>query len=698
MNVKRIGKLILFAIVFINSVATQAHAKSNNCFLLGHKILDRVLNRPEHIKQTRGLLVYNDDPIQQVEKFTKLVDARDWWTQFGRRGRSIYDMREEAVKKKFLSLMQLSNTSEIMTQFSNFISNTDRTYFLALALKRQFEGFKEVRRLLTNSEYVDDVKKFFAVLDGLRNQISRNELIHEEIFPIVFKNLKGEVSDDEVLAAVYKKFSWLKDKNIELKRDFQILKQQFSTMGDISANCGEGSACELMFKQTSKLYSFDFSSLPLGADEKFFTWIDNWMKDLEAKITHKAVQLYRDKVEYVSIRKLVDSYFEDDLLKNSEALYQLGKSASDKMDRIDEMRALLLSKEESNYTSFLEKYRLFRDDFANDPVVTQFPDLGNKAKDQVLESFNHSYYKVKAASVRYKFTPRFGVDDEGVFGFDIVLRSPGAMFKINDEFPASKIKVLKEAVRGEAVMALFNLFPDQVLQDLVRKIVRIPRRMRSAATGGWGLLTTKESISQTEKFLTRLIDEKRILRTYPVIDKIVYGVGEFDAKYKLFLETISQDNMGLNFAEIFARRADPEASTMYDQLFLKLKNDVDNLPKLEGPSGEVTMHPYRTALKQMEDGRKALINGTLSPWFEDPPTSARYYRVALSGLVGIGLYAGGSALYGYLYPSDDIEIREITDEIDSETIELTLEAAEDEGLMDSVPTEVIEATEIEETE
>lgn len=674
--------IVVFFLVYSNVLFAKV-----SCFQSLHGLFSK---NQRNLNQARRVIEYNHDSSAFINETENLITKIRNWSQIGSRGQTIHAMRETGAKLRLKHLMEMSSTNEVVGQLQSYIMIPDMAYFTALKHRRHYEAFRNFKTIIRDVDSIDEFKTFASFVQIARKEVQIKEVLNDEVFDIYIKHFQGTKSLNDVVSAVKKNFSWL-DENM-VRAEISRLDHMFRN-SDLGKKCTLDSNCFAFFTELPKVFSFDFSPfLHINRPSKFFDAIDREIEQIELRIVSQASKLYRNKAEYVAIRKSLELYFPKNLLDDSDKLYELGRSASDRMDRLDIIRRILHSNDPEDFDDFKRELGRLRKDFPEAPEVKLFDEINAddlSAADEVIkEKFDQTYFTVKASVIWFKFEPRFNLQKFGSeIGVKIQLLSPGKIFEINDQFPASKIKVLKESLHTEKVSAIVTLLPDET-------VYRILNKVSDLVTWVPGL---RDSKAEIKRFFQALIDEKAILKTYPKVDELAYGPGTIIQKYRTFKEAAAPNSLGGGFVNIFARRADERAQQTFDKFFKMLEKEID---QLKDETVDVATyenfkknHPLVKLFEQMKTGREELYNkGTLAPWFDNPPNSARYFRLFASGaLVGATSY-GGYKLINWLtdtvctsFPQVPDTICEPVDEqvldrIDNATMDIVSEEAERAGI------------------
>lgn len=674
------NKFIVLVLITYSSVSLA----KVNCFQKLHGLFSQ---KARVSNQARSVVEFNHDSASYINEFEELLTKIRNWSQVGGRGQTIHSMRETGAKQRLNQLMKMSSTSEVVGQLESFVKIPDMAYFTALKYRRHFEAFKHFKGLVQDNNSIEEFKQFASFVALVRKEIKLKEILNDNAYEVFLKVLDNKKSLDDVIAKVKSEFSWLKED--EIKAEVEKLHYLFKS-SEFARECSLATSCYSFASQLPKVFSFDFSPfMTINRPSSLFKAIDKELETIELNIVAQAAKLYRHKAEYVSIRENLQLFFPKELLDNKDALYQLGHSANKKMNRLDEIRRLLHG-EDSEFDDFKRELTRFRKEFPEAPEVRRFSNVDlddtNLEKEVLKEEFDRSYFTVKASVVWYKFEPRFNLQKFGnEIGVKIELMSPGQIFQINDQFPASKIKVLRESLHTEKVSAIVTLLPDET-------VYRILNKVSDLVTWIPGL---RDSKAEIKGFFQALIDEKAILKTYPKVDELAYGPGTLAQKYKTFKEAAAPNSLGAPFVDIFARRADEQAQHTYDKFFKMLEDEIKTLESIDVTSyaNFKKNHPLIKLFEQMKKGREQLhTKGNLAPWFENPPNSARYFRLFASGaLVGATSY-GGYKLISWLttticesVPGIPASVcspveEEVVERINEETMRIVEEEAEAVGI------------------
>lgn len=671
-------RLSYLTFVFLIAFSNISFANVN-CFQKIHGVVSknaRVRN------QAASVIIFNHDSSRYFKEYEELLTKIRNWSQVGGRGQTIHSMRETGAKQRLRHLMSMASTSEVVGQLESYVKIPDMAYYSALKFRRHLQAFKHFKTVVQDADSVADFKKFGSFIALVNKEIKMKEILNDDVYGEFLELLANKKSVDQVVEKVKSDFGWLKETDI--KAEVEKLQYLFKTT-EFGGNCALATPCYELASQLPKVFSFDFESfLRITKPSRMFEAIDQEIYEIELRVINQAAKLYRNKSEYVAIREGLQLYFSKDLLDNQTELYELGKSAKKKMDRLDELRRMLHA-DSSEFDDFKREAARLRAEFPDAPEVKRFnsitvtSDMTEEDMEILKETFDRIYFEIKAAVVWYKFEPRFNLDKFGKeIGVKVELLPPGKIFQINDDFPASKIKVLHESLHSEKISAIVTLVPDET-------VYRILNKVSDLVTWIPGL---RESKPEIKNFFQALIDEKAILETYPKVDELSYGPGTIAQRYRTFKEAAAPNSLGKSFVDIFARRADEQAQQTYDKFFKLLADEIEGLRQVDvtGYSSFSSNHPLVKLFEQMKAGRENLVNkGTLAPWFENPPNSARYFRLFASGLaIGVTSY-GGYKLVNWLtdmvqgYVGDSVD-EEIVDRISAATMDIVESEASAVGI------------------
>jgi hypothetical protein len=661
--------VVVFFLVYSNVTFGKV-----SCFQSLHGLF---FKNQRQLNKARKVVEFNHDSSKYINETEELLTKIRNWSQIGSRGQTIHAMRETGAKLRLKHLMEMSSTNEVVGQLQSYINIPDMAYFTALKHKRHYEAFKHFK----------NVANFVQIA---RKEVRVKEILNDEVFDVYVKHFQGQNSLEDVVQAVKQNFGWLDENTV--RSEIARLDQMFRN-SDLGKKCTVDSNCFLLFTELPKVFSFDFSPfLHIKRPSKLFDALDNEIDQIELRIINQASKLYKHKSEYVAIRKSLQLYFPKELLDDPDKLYSLGRSGSNRMDRLDMIRGMLHSDDAADFDDFKRELVRLRKEFPDTPEVDQFKHLNidemTAADETIKENFDRAYFTVKASVVWYKFEPRFHLQKFGSeIGVKIELLKPSKIFEISDQFPASKIRVLRQSLHTEKISAIVTLLPDE-------GVYRILNKVSDLVTWVPGL---RDSKAEIKGFFQALIDEKAILKTYPKVDELAYGPGTLKQKYKTFKEAAAPNSLGDGFVNIFARRADEKAQQTFDKFFKMLEKEIE---ELKDEAVDIAIyenfkknHPLVKLFDQMKTGREQLYSkGTLAPWFDNPPNSARYFRLFASGaLVGATSY-GGYKLVTWLtdvvcesFPGIPDSVckpldGELLDRIDNATMDIVTDEAEANGI------------------